>query len=177
MKTKLYLILCVIITSCFNNNSQLIISPDQTVIKFLNWYNDHLNEFQNINFIKTSNDGYKIDSISVEKFLMKLKSSDLVSDNYIQWFKIYFKKCNDNFKKTKQNDGPPLGLDADLIMWSNSDYEKELLNLDKVQITEEYINNEKARIKLKFIGGREITYFLLKTDKWYIEEIRNINEL
>jgi hypothetical protein len=171
-----------VISSCAgqgNNNDKSSkesnLNPNQTVIGFLKWYNSHLKEFQKIYFIKdpfnySATKYYSIDFNSTEKYISKLKSSGFIADYYLDSFRKYFKKCDEGFKKNPQNDGPPSGLEVDLIMWSNSDYEEELAHMDKVKVISEKINGDNATVKLKFFGDGERTYLLTKSNgKWLIK--------
>jgi hypothetical protein len=172
----LMILMIAMILSCSGQgNSNSTLAPNQTVVSFLKWYNTHLKEFQKIYFIKDPYNNspaknYSIDFNSTEKYISKLKSSGFISDYYLDSFRKYFKKCEEGFKKNPQNDGPPSGLEADLIMWSNSDYEEELANMNKVKVVSEKIKGENATVKLKFIGDGERTYLLTKSNgKWLIK--------
>ncbi|HEY4785509.1 MAG TPA: hypothetical protein VIH57_05650 [Bacteroidales bacterium] len=157
-------------------------SPEASVIKFLNFYNSHLNDISNFRFVNEinpndSNDFYRINYSQTDKYLDLLLSSGCISESYIKAQKQYFKNCDLEYQKTHQNDGPPAGLEADLVMIANADIEEELAKLDSIKVIKSEINGNKAKVILQFIYNDKKTYDLSLKDKtWQIDKIENLIE-
>ena len=137
----IFLIVIIAITSCDNyinfnknshsnkinnidvnkNNNDSIIYINQ-VKKMLYWYKNNYNEINSIELVDLIGNGdsihYEINYKSVELYLSKLRKSYLFSDNYIIEAKNYFIKCNENLVENYQSDGPPSGLEYDLLLFT-----------------------------------------------------------
>jgi len=180
---KLALILFVVVLASCNSKEKEItkteISKEKTdekvAVDFYKWYasDDSIQNFDVMKDLKDSTDFYAIDFDKVEKYLVAFKKSGFVSDKYISAQREYFKECEAAFKKNPANDGPPYGLDYDLIMLSQ-DYEEDLANIDKIKVEEIYRKNNESKLKLLFFGGGKIDVTLTKTnEKWLIDKIEN----
>ena len=77
---------------------------------------------------------YRINFNETEKYLTILKSSSFFSDDYINYYRAYYKKVDLILQKTKQNDGTVDGLDYDLIVHSQEP-ESILENLSDIRLT------------------------------------------
>jgi hypothetical protein len=156
--------------------------PTRTVVNFLEWYrvqHGRLNNIPMVNKIGRHNEpiNYSINFKQTERYLSELKSSGFISDRYMRRWRAYFKECNKNFKKNPMDDGPPDGLEFDLVMWSNSDYEEELAALDRIEVAESHQDKQDAIVVIKFLGGRKLRYTLLKErGSWKIAQIKNLGD-
>jgi hypothetical protein len=163
------------------NNTQDTISNrasiEKTVLGFLKWYKDNEDRLGQIHLIKRglqdTNTNYSFDFIATKKYLYELKKSAYLSDTFIKNLQKHFIKGEEYLKKHPQNDGPIAGFEADLIMKSQ-DYMDVWSNIDNAKILEKEINNDKAYIKLQFIGNYKTNYYLTKKDSfWLIDNIEN----
>jgi len=77
---------------------------------------------------------YRINFNETEKYLSILKSSAFFSDDYINFYRAYFKKIDVKLQKTKQNDWPVDELDYDLIVHSQEP-ESILQDLNIIKLT------------------------------------------
>src|ERR1035437_9904288 len=84
----------------------------RTVLSFLKWYK---NNYENIYKIETVNNipsssnydstkFYSVNFEGTENYLKYMKSSGYISDKYLDYWRAYFKKCDDDFKKNPVND-------------------------------------------------------------------------
>lgn len=128
----MFLIL-ILFNSCkLNNsgsNSRNLKSPDQVVIKFLEWYRDNYDQLYKFYEISEKDDSshmingkigdstvyYTINYKGTEKFLNSLKSCGFLSDKYLKNKRNSFKKRGKILNEAKQNDGPPEGFSAEEI--------------------------------------------------------------
>ncbi len=150
---KLIIFIFLVLTSCNNitnnnkiNNSSTIAFDSMKNSKYgkvclsnvkelLTWYRGKYDELNNIDLVKLEGNGdsihYEIDFKSVKLYLQKLKESKIFSENYIKAMYNYLKKCNEKLIKNYQSDGPPLGLEHDLILLTQEpDY--LFYNIDKL---------------------------------------------
>jgi hypothetical protein len=186
MKKLISILSLIILTSCtFKEKENVINKPEKkiridksdekTAIDFYKWYttDKQIKEAEFLKDLKDSNDFYAIDFTATEEYLTILKKTGLVSEKYLETQREYFKECEKHFKENPANDGPPYGLDYDLIMLSQ-DYEIDLANTDKIKVEEIYKKNNQSKLKLLFFGGGKIDVTLSKTDgKWLIDKIEN----
>lgn len=184
-KITLVFISLITMISCHNVNSTSVIkenSPEASVIKFLKFYNSHLEDVSNFRFVNDINpddttDFYKINYDQTEKYLDLLKSSGYISDSYIKSQKQFFKNCDTKYRETHQNDGPPENLDVDLVMNANADYEEELSTLDSIKVIKSEISGNRAKVILQFIYNDRKQYDMSLNNKtWQIDKIANIFE-
>lgn len=184
---KLILILFVVILVSCNSKEKEIAKPltetiiseekadEKVAVDFYKWYasDDNIQNFDVMKELKDSTDFYAIDFEKVEKYLDAFKKTGFVSDRYLNGQHNYFKECEEEFKKNPANDGPPYGLDYDLIMHSQ-DYDDDLANTDKIKVVEIYRKPTESKLKLLFFAGGKIDVTLSKTnEKWLIDKIEN----
>lgn len=184
---KLSLILFVVILASCNSKEKEIAktqtetkiseqkADEKVAVDLYKWYasDDNIQNFDVMKDLKDSTDYYAIDFGKVEKYLAAFKKTGLVSDKYINDQRDYFKECEAEFKKNPANDGPPYGLDYDLIMHSQ-DYEEDLANVDKIKVVEIYRKPTESKLKLLFFAEGKIDVTLSKTNKkWLIDKIEN----
>lgn len=168
-----------VLFSCTNKNKgdeSSVDQPTAAVNNFLIWYRDHIDTMITIGLVnqdmKDSADFYSVNFTETERYLAELKNSGLVSDKYLNDWRNYFKKADEQFKITHQNEGPPEGFDFDLIMWSQ---DFDLAEIEKVK-TLEALNGDHATVTVEFPYHYKLQYSLSKqNDKWLIDEIKNIS--
>jgi hypothetical protein len=154
-------------------------SPGTTVKEFLKYYNEQLSVISKIQMVDYHNfDSAKyytlIDS-EVEKYLNILTESHYISVSFINNLRQYIKQCGINFKVNKQYDGPPEGLDFDLIMLSNADYDQELALQDSITVIRESISGNKANVLIRFLFNDKLIYDLSRNGQiWQIDKIENV---
>lgn len=155
--------------------NQRTIDPDSTGINFLKWYCDNEERLRQFYVVKgglpDSTTNYYIDFITVERYIAELRASGFLSDAYLNDLMDYFKQCNLYLKKHPQNDGPPSGFEADLIMKSQ-DYADVWSNIDHPKIISKTILQNKAVLDLQFAKYYNIKYFLSRNrNEWLIDSI------
>jgi len=148
--------------------------PAKTIIDFLKWY--RLRQDTITNNLVNNNDGTEQENYSVnfeetEKYLSNLKSTNFISDKYLNIWRNYFKKCDVNFQNHPQKDQAPVGFEYDFIMLSQ-DYEDDLNDCEKSTIISQELKKDRAIIKVNFPHGNCLSYNLSKlNDKWLIDDI------
>ena len=194
-----YIIICIltILTACSSNkqdqkntanssdalvngqadNYSLDEQPIKTIIDFLKCYRDNegkvgggwVNNSTNETYDSTKY--YSVNFVATEKYLADLKATGFISDLYLEKWREYFKRCEQDFKANPSNDGPPEGFEYDFIMLSQ-ETEENLKHLEKTQVVECKITDNTAFINLHFINGDNMQYKLTKdNDKWLIDDI------
>lgn len=121
---------------------------------------------------------YKINFHETEKYLSVLKSSGFFSDNYINYYRNYFKKIDLILQKTKQNDGPVDGLDYDLIMNSQEpESYLEDLNIIQLNIKKSSVNSAIVKMKTKYNQDTyQLIYLVKMNHRYLIDKIEFINK-
>lgn len=165
-----------IVSSDANNTPTQVLPPASTVMAFLKWYRsneERLNQIPIIKGLADSTTFHSVDSKASEKYLKELKNSGYVSDRFLDSLRRHFVQSNDYLKQHPENDGPVPGFDADLIMKSQ-DYVDIWENLEKVNVLENGVVDNKAFVTLYFAGNYKTRYFLTKSGKgWLIDNLNN----
>ena len=103
--------------------------------------------------------------------MASLRSSGCLSEAYLQDLKDYLVLCNKRLQKYPQNDGPPDGLDFDLVMKSQ-DYEHVWDSLSTAKVIGKRIDGGNAGIEIRFASFAKEKYFLsLHGQNWQIDSI------
>lgn len=110
-------------TSTDSINTDSITRSKQTELikKYYLWYNDNSAEINQFNLVKNCpNNGdttltYAVDFNGTKQWLNKFQSSGMVSENFIIYWRNYFKECEEGFQIEKAWDGPPSGFDYNLV--------------------------------------------------------------
>jgi tetratricopeptide (TPR) repeat protein len=119
-------------------------SPETVVYKFFKWYFDNkINEMELTNWNAPNVKAYRVNFTATENYLKKIQSAGFVSQVYIDYWRSYFKKCDERFIREKQDDGPPMGFEFDFVTNSQENPEKVLPPDFKLL----GINGNKARVK------------------------------
>lgn len=140
-------------------------SPETVVYKFFKWYFDNkINEMELTNWNAPNVKAYRVNFTATENYLKKIQSAGFVSQAYIDYWRSYFKKCDERFIREKQDDGPPMGFEFDFVTNSQENPEKVLPPDFKLL----GINGNKARVK--YAGY--LVYLLQQEEKgWKITGI------
>ncbi len=115
-------------------NEKISHQAEQRVIDFISWYLQNLNRLNEFPLLKKLPEGdslsiYEIDFKAAGLFLNEIQKSGFVSKNYLDSLEIYFQEADKQFQFTRQNDGPPGGFEADLIL-GIQDFSDVVNNLD-----------------------------------------------
>jgi len=153
--------------------------PAGTILSFLRWYRSNVTDLKKIGLVKHSSNPdsakyYVVDSEGTEKFLGALQQSGFVTDTYLNRWRAYFRKCNDNLRKTPTTEAPVQGLDFDLVMLAK-EYEEDLKGIEKSTVENVKVANDQGSVTVGLpIAGR-LKYWIRKQDgKWLIEDIKDM---
>jgi hypothetical protein len=156
----------------------------KTVLAFLKWYKNNYENIYRIEIVNnmpgTNYDSTKYYSVNfegTENYLKYMKSSRYISDKYLDYWRAYFKKCDDDFKKNPVNDGPPEGFDLDFVLITQEiDYAFE--KIETAKITKEKVKNNKAEVLLTIDKDWAYKYELTYDGKkWLIDSIDYYNPI
>jgi len=148
----------------------------QAVYNFLLWYKnnyDAINKVELINNTGMNADTSKYYSVNfngTEKYLKMLKSSGYISEKYIEKWRKYFLEHDENFKKIRQNDGPPDGFEYDFVLLTQDDAFSRIDNPKLIDVKENALSSVvkiDVLVKLKFSLTKN-------NNKWQIDTIENL---
>jgi hypothetical protein len=161
--------------------SDSVSSPERTVLAFLKWYKDNGSGLGDDLVLNNGNNKqgptkfYAVNFPATETYLAKLAETGMISSKYVEKWRDYFKKADQNFKKNPENEGPPEGFDYDFITFSQED--PGLGVLDKTKTTVTYNEKNSAIVLISFPSTYQYKYFLTKHGQgWQIDEIQNITK-
>ena len=151
--------------------------PKSTIINFLRWYKSNEKRLNKIKIIKgglaDTATFYSVDFKETEKYLNELKKCNFLSNTFLYDLRKRFSELDSLLKQHPQNDGPVMGYDFDLIMKAQ-DYMDVWENLNSSKIVSSNITQNKAIIKLRFIGNYKTIYILTKHGgKWLLDRLDN----
>lgn len=187
-KTIILIFSIILITSCSENSSienrasnevETSVSTDsaalKTIINFYTWYRSNPN-IQNClvnnacGDVFDSTKFYSVNFEATEKYLSVLKNTNYISDNFINYWRAYFKKCEEDFKSNPSNEGPPDGFDFDFLT-NSQDFEEELNTVEKATIVESKQIEGKLFLTILFVTGNKLKVELSQHDgKWLIDK-------
>lgn len=153
--------------------------PAGTILQFLQWYRSNVTEIKQIGLVSLSNNPdsakyYVVNDAGAEQYLASLQKSGYVTDNYISKWREYFRKCNDNLRKSPQTEMPVKGLEFDLVMLSK-DYEEDLSRIEKSSVEWQSVSNDVGTITVSLPSAGRLKYKIAKQDgKWLIDDIKDI---
>lgn len=161
------------------------VAPVKVIFSFLKWYNDnHLNLTDNLVLNSWGSEKwdstkyYAVNFPETEKYLSTLKSTGFISETYISQWRNYFKKCEEEFIKNPEKDGPPSGFDYDFIFHSQmspyySNLKQDEDSLTQSSVISKRIQNSKAKITIVFPSKDKYEFQLtLVNDNWLIDDIQ-----
>lgn len=157
------------------------ISPDaqqarQTVVSFLTWYKDHIQEANGITLIN-QNPGkpYSVNLKNGEQYLNYLKNSQLLTDAYLNQWRVFFKERQEGFRQSPQYEGPPTGFDYDLVML-NQDVDTQLASLKSLKMGKVVATNDNATVRFNLLDTYYEFRLVRQNGRWMIEEILNLSQ-
>lgn len=147
----------------------------QTVLTFLTWYKNHIqaaNQIQLVN--QEAGKSYSVNIQNGERYLTYLKSSQLLTDSYLNGWRTFFKERQAGFRISPQTEGPPTGFDYDLVML-NQDVDMQLTSLKSLKIKRVKINKQQAFVTCVLFDTYEFR-LVRDTNRWRINEILNLSQ-
>ena len=153
------------------------LSPDeeqarQTVISFLTWYKNHIQEANSIPLVnQTAGKPYSVNLKNGERYLTYLKSSNLLTDAYLNEWGVFFKERQEGFRLSPQDEGPPTGFEYDLVMLTQ-DVDMQLAALKSLKMGKVVVSNNKATVGFTLLDTYEYR-LVRKNGRWLINEILN----
>lgn len=160
--------------ACNSNKSDDAVAFMKDFFKWYKTQSEYLNKIHVVNMNFKTNAPYRINFQETERYLSILKLSGYFSENYISYYRDYFKKIDLTLQKTKQNDGTVDGLDFDFILHSQEP-ESYLKNLDVIQLSVVNSSVSKVIIKMKTkldpAYALELFYLTKVNGKYLIDKI------
>jgi hypothetical protein len=150
----------------------------KAVEKFLIWYSKNYNKISKLNLVdneldETTNEVYyRVNFQQTEEYLAKLKSSNYISDKYIEKWRAYFKQKDEKFNKNHQTDGPPEGFEFDFVLWTQ-EINGTLKAIDNIRFTKVEETENTSIVDVDIVMN--LRFHLTKQGQaWKIDEIENI---
>jgi hypothetical protein len=150
----------------------------KAVENFLLWYRKNYNKISKLNLVDNEIDGntqevyYRVSFQQTEEYLTKLKSSNYISDKYIEKWRKYFKEKDERFKEKHQSDGPPDGFEFDFVLWTQ-EINETLKAIENIKFTNVEESNNTSIVDVDIV--MTLRFHLTKYGKdWKIDEIENI---
>ena len=147
----------------------------QAVNNFLSWYKNNVRTANSIQLVNQEpGKPYSVNFKNGERYLTFLRGSKLLTDHYLNEWRIFFKERDQGFRLSQQVEGPPTGFDYDLVLL-NQDVDMQLNSLNTLQIGEIKIHKDRATVSLKLQDDYE--FRLVRQDRqWFIDEILNLSQ-
>lgn len=160
---SLLLYFCFADAASVNQDKMIILqnnppTAQQVIIKFLKWYKVNLNKANNFPIlIKDSAGNFMVNKAACANYLKFLKTSECISQKYIDHWKIYF-----DDKATELRDHPlqsdvPEGFDFDFILITQQP-ELVLSQIDRAKFKTISMNASVALIGVKWPGKNAMEY-------------------
>ncbi|MCV2485743.1 hypothetical protein OD917_12455 [Flavobacterium sp. SH_e] len=157
----------------------------ELVKNFMKWYIENLDKLYKFKTIGGGESvaeneepkNYFVNFSEVEKYIVALKQSGFLTENFLKNEKQTFIDGDKYFKENPENDGPPYGFDYDRFFFTQETFEEDLPNIEKIK----YVVNQKDSFnsEVKFylpICGINYKYSLKNIDrKWFIDKIESVN--
>jgi hypothetical protein len=130
----------------------------QVIIQFLKWYKTNMNKANNFPIlIKDSAGNFMVNKTACTGYLNFLKSSQCISQKYIEHWKIYFDDKATELKDHPLQSDVPEGFDFDFVLITQEP-ELVLNQIDRVKFKTISINASVALIGLKWPGKNSMEY-------------------
>lgn len=147
----------------------------KTVLGFLKWYQSNFQELKQIRLVNQEKEsGYRVDFQNSERYLAFLKTSHLLSNGFLNEWRVYFNERDEGFRLSPQTEGIPTGFEYDLILLSQNP-EKVLVSLNMLKINRQSAFKEKATVQLRLLDEYEFR-LVKKANEWVINEILNLSQ-
>lgn len=128
----------------------------EIVTGFLNWYTLNKPSIDSIMLVPASLDddpdnAYFVNMDNLERFLQMIKSSGYLSEHYISTLKKYIVNCDLEMRKINQTDGPPEGLEFDLILRTNETANTISKIESGIHFSDFHIQRNKVTVKVELV--------------------------
>lgn len=157
----------------YEYNKEDSIAIVKNISAFLQWYKSNYRKVYEYLLTYTDSMGYyQVDTKSCNLYLNYIKSSKLVSNEYIRLWKNYFESQAENFKTNKQNEGPPEGFDFDLVLHTQEP-DEVFKSLEKIKYSIVDLSSDSANITVHTTWEDwKYAFELSKINgRWYIDYI------
>lgn len=159
----LFMCCCFNYTVANNHVEMILVSEDpvpvqKTIIKFLKWYNANLNKANSFPLlIKDSAGNFMVNKPACTDYLNFLKSSNCISQKYIDHWKIYFEDKATELKDHPSQSDIPEGFDFDFVLITQEP-ELVLNQIERIKFKTVSMNASVAMIGLKWPGNNYMEY-------------------
>jgi len=153
--------------------------PAGTILNFLRWYRANAPQLKQIQLVShsanpDSSQYYVINEAGTEQYLAAMQKSGFVSNSYLNEWRAYFKKCDEELRKTPQTAVPVKGLDFDLVMLAK-DCNDDLAKIETSTVENVSVANDQGSITIGLPTVGHLKYWIAKQDgKWLIDDIRDM---
>ncbi|WP_229312102.1 hypothetical protein [Larkinella punicea] len=146
----------------------------RAVVKLLDWYKNHIDSVSRIILVdQKPGKPYAVNFKNGEKYLAYLQSSHLLTNTFLNEWRIYFRQRQQGFQLTQQTEGPPTGFEYDLVLLSQ-EVDLQLKSLNKLKITNVTVRKDRASVAFDLLASYECK--LVRTNGvWLINEILNLS--
>ena len=142
------------------------------VLNLLSWYKNNIGAASRIQLVnQKEGTPYSVNFKNGERYLTFLKSSNRLTDSYLNEWRKYFGERDAGFKFTGQKEGPPTGFEYDLVMLSQ-EVDLQLASLDSIKIDAVKVSNNKATVHCTLLDSYEFR-LIKRNNRWMINEILN----
>ncbi|GAB3941305.1 hypothetical protein GCM10028805_04330 [Spirosoma harenae] len=148
----------------------------QRVEDFLIWYKDNLPYISQIDLVdQEPGKPYAVNARNADRYLTYLRSSEMLTDHFVDEWNTFFKERQEGFELTHQTEGIPTGFDYDLVMLTlTQDVAKQMDSLNTLKINSVDINKDNASVKLFLVEDYEFK-LVKQYNSWFIDEILNLS--
>lgn len=153
--------------------------PAGTILNFLRWYRANVSQLKKIEVVTHSSNPdsamyYVVNTAGTEQYLDQLQKSGFVSEKYLDKWRTYFSKCNEELKKTPQTEMPVKGMDFDFVMLAK-DCDDDLARIEKSTVEYQSIANDEGFITVGLPTVGRLKYRIAKENgKWMIDDIKDL---
>lgn len=147
----------------------------QTVLTFLNWYKKNIHATSRIPLVNQQvGKPYSVNLKNGEQYLAYLRSSNLLTDRYLNEWRTFFRERNEGFQISPQTEGPPSGFEYDLVMLTQ-DVDLRLNSLNKLTVDKVTIRKERSTVQFTLEDTYEFR-LVHQHNRWMINEILNLSQ-
>lgn len=144
----------------------------QTVISFLTWYKNHIQEANSIPLVnQTAGKPYSVNLKNGERYLIYLKSNQMLTNTYLNEWRAFLKQRQEGFRLNPQYEGPPTGFDYDLVLLTQ-DVDMQLAALKSLKIGKVVVSNDRATVDFTLLDVYKFR-LVRRNGRWLINEILN----
>lgn len=159
-------------------NEDSLVSGNQKAVQvqifsFLEWYKSKFDTISSINLIiipDTEGGLYSINFNNIEEYLKVFVKSKFFSKSFINKKRKYFIDCDERMKREKQNSGPPIGLEYDIIL-QTQEIENTFDSISKMTFSNFVERGDSASIDIELLNRLKIN-LIKECDFWLIDEIQ-----